>query len=104
MSSGAVWQVSTEGGTEPAWAHSGHELFYKESNWLVAAEVRTLPAFAVAARRRLFSVAGYNSNPYHSRYAVLPGDQQFLVDRPAGFSSLLNAVVVLNWMEGLGRK
>ena len=104
VSSGAVWQVSTEGGTEPAWAHSGHELFYKESNWLVAAEVRTLPAFAVAARRRLFSVAGYNSNPYHSRYAVLPGDQQFLVDRPAGFSSLLNAVVVLNWMEGLGRK
>jgi len=103
-SSGAVWQVSTEGGTEPLWAHSGHELFYKESNWLVAADVRTAPAFAVAARRRLFSVAGFNNNTYHRRYAVLPGDQQFLVDRSAGFGAAPRAVVVLDWMAGLGKK
>lgn len=102
--SGAVWQVSTEGGTEPVWAHSGHELFYRESNWLVAAEVRTIPAFAVVARRRLFSVAGFNSNPYHPRYTVLSGDQQFLVDRPVGFGAAPQAVVVLNWMQGLGKK
>jgi len=104
VSTGAVWQVSTDGGTEPVWAHSGRELFFKENGWLVAAEVRATPAFAVVARRRLFNVSGYNNSAFHPRYAVLPGDQEFLVVGPAGFSSPPDAVVVLNWMAGLGKK
>ena len=42
-------QVSTEGGEEPVWAHSGRELFYKNpARELVAATVKTDPTFAVA--------------------------------------------------------
>jgi Tol biopolymer transport system component len=104
QSSGAVWQVSTTEGTEPVWSRSGGELFYKEAGWLMAAQVRTTPSFSVTARRRLFQIARYNSNPYHPRYAVLPGDQRFLMDRAVETNSPAQPVVVLNWMAGLGRR
>jgi len=104
QSSGAVWQVSTVEGSEPVWSRSGGELFYKEGSWLMAAAVRTSPSFSVIARRQLFSIARYNSNAYHPRYAVLPGDQRFLMDRAGETSAPIQAVAVLNWMEGLVKK
>jgi eukaryotic-like serine/threonine-protein kinase len=104
QSSGAVWQVSTTEGTEPVWSRSGGELFYKEGGWLMAAAVKTSPSFSVVARRRLFQIARYNSNPYRQRYAVLPGDQRFLMDRAVETNSPAQPVVVLNWVAGLGKK
>jgi serine/threonine-protein kinase len=100
-SSGAVWQVSTDGGAEPMWAHSGRELFYKGAggNQLVAAEVVLEPSFAVRARRTLFTIMNqYFSNPFHSRYEVLPDDQSFIMIRNGDDAGGLRTVVVRNWV------
>jgi hypothetical protein len=58
----------------------------------------------VIARRQLFSIARYNSNAYHARYAVLPGDQRFLMDRAVETSAPIQPVVLLNWQAGLGKQ
>jgi serine/threonine-protein kinase len=49
------WQVSTAGGIEPVWAHSGRELFYKNAAGdLMATEVHTAPTFMTGQHRVLF--------------------------------------------------
>ncbi len=97
-SSGAVWQVSTEGGTEPMWAHSGRELFYKSALNLMAAEVRTDPSFAVRARRPLFRVGQFFNNVWHARYDVLPDDQGFIMIQTSSGIDGLETIVVRNWL------
>jgi Tol biopolymer transport system component len=44
---GGKWQVSTDGGRSPLWAHSGRELFYLNgAGEMVAAQVVTEPSFS----------------------------------------------------------
>jgi serine/threonine-protein kinase len=101
---GAQWQVSDNGGTEPVWAHSGRELFYKSQNVLFSAEVRTTPGFALGARRRLFSVTGYVNNLFHARYDVLPGDTSFVMFGLGTAEQGVRTVMVEGWLEELRRK
>ncbi len=55
--SSARWQVSTAGGTNPIWSHSGRELFFRNNNGdLVAAAITTVPTFTVGQQRTLFSL------------------------------------------------
>jgi len=100
----AKWQVSREGGTEPVWAHSGRELFYRNAAGdLVAADVAPGPSFRVASERVLFPAREYVSDARDRNYTVSPDDRSFLFVRPqAGASSQL--VVVLNWFEELKAK
>ena len=99
-SSGAVWQVSVDGGDEPMWAHSGRELFYKGGGQLVAAEVVGEPSFAVRARRPLFAVNDYFNNPFHARYEVLPTDQSFIMIEDVRVNEL-RTIVVRNWLAAM---
>ena len=74
------WQISFEGGSEPRWGHSGHELFYRDAiGDLIAVEVRTSPTFAIVSRQVLFSTRGYFRLSNHFGYEVMPGDQRFVV-------------------------
>ncbi|HEX5819901.1 MAG TPA: protein kinase, partial [Gemmatimonadales bacterium] len=102
--SGAEWQVSDAGGTEPVWARSGRELFFKSSEALFSAEIRTTPGFAVGARRRLFPIAGYRSGPFHAYYDVLPGDTAFVMLGRATGSTERRTIIVENWLAELERK
>ena len=62
-------QVSTNGGVEPRWAHSGRALFYRNStNEMVEAEVTSGSTFQVGERRVLFSV-GQSRQRSLGRYA-----------------------------------
>ena len=81
------WLVSTNGGTEPAWAHSGRELFYRDASGnLVAVSFTTSGAtFEVRERRVLFSARKYWTNDDHRWYDVAPDDQRFLMIDP-GFT------------------
>jgi Tol biopolymer transport system component len=70
----ARWQVSRNGGTEPRWAHSGRELFYRNRNGeLVAQEVVLGPAFASGRERVLFSALPYAVAVNHRAYDVKCG-------------------------------
>jgi len=76
------WQVSTEGGTEPRWAHNGRELFYRNRRgYLEVASINATPSFEVGERRELFDANAYAANDDDWYYAVAPDDQRFLMIR-----------------------
>src|SRR5207248_8269605 len=53
---GAKWQVSSDGGTRPRWEPKhGRELYYWNSDKVMAVAIRTTPAFVADAPRVLFS-------------------------------------------------
>jgi serine/threonine-protein kinase len=97
-----VLRVSTNGGTEPVWAHSGRELFYRDGEGdLVAADVVTIPTFRVTRQQVLFSAIGYRSNVFDPQFDISRDDQRFLMiarDEPEVASEI---VVVMNWFEEL---
>jgi Tol biopolymer transport system component len=100
----ARWQVSRAGGTEPVWAHSGRELFYRNAAGdLVAAQIASDRSFRVVSEHSLFSARGFLTYGLHQGYVVSPDDRSFLFVRsPSGAVSQL--VVVLNWFEELKAK
>jgi hypothetical protein len=99
-----VWQVSTEGGTEPLWAHSGRELFYRDAdNNLVTARVVTGAAFSSGAQSTLFPVAEYRTAPFHRAYDISGDDQQFLMMKLLNVEST-ELILGLNFFEELKQR
>ena len=79
------WQVSTNGGQEPVWAHSGRELFYRNlANELVAVQVGEDPTFEVGAQEVLFSMEDYLDSDGRAQYDVSPDDERFVMLRFEG--------------------
>jgi len=76
---GGRWQVSLDGGVEPVWSPKGDEIFYRNGDAMMAAAVRTQPAFEVTSRTRLFTgeyEAGFGWIP---NYAVSPDGKTFVM-------------------------
>ena len=95
---GGRWQVSLEGGTEPLWAPSGRELFYRNGNKMMVAAIAPLPTFTVGARRQLFE-GNYLSDPVYRTYDITRDGRSFVLVRspkPTG-----DFIVVLNWFDQL---
>jgi serine/threonine-protein kinase len=95
------WIVSTDGGTEPMWAHSGRELFYKSNGNLMAVEVLRGSTFVTGERQVLFSVRGFYSGFWRSQYDVAPDDQRFLMIRNRGGEDAGEVILVENFFEEL---
>ena len=102
----AKWVVSSRGGTEPVWSHSGRELFYRDgAGNLVAVTVRTIPTFSLGGSAVLFSAAGFRSAETQAQYAASPDDRRFLMIRPfVATTTSEKLVVVENWFEELKAK
>ncbi len=98
-------QVSVRGGYEPAWAHSGRELFYKSGRNLMSASVVPDTTFVIGERRVLFSTQGYGA-PYtvHQLYDVTPDDQRFVMIRNIEEQEASELIVVTNFFEELKAK
>jgi eukaryotic-like serine/threonine-protein kinase len=75
---GARVSVSLNGGTEPIWAHSGRELFFRAGDSLMAAAVALSPSFAVTGRRSLFTGSFVGGDTYRE-YDVAPDGQHFVM-------------------------
>ena len=73
-------QVSTDGGVEPRWAHSGRELFFRGITTLdlMAADIETTPVLRAGPPHALFHSDAASGLDY-ARYAVAPDDQHFLM-------------------------
>ena len=95
-------QVSSGGGSEPRWAHSGRELFYRSGSHIVAVEVRTDPSLALGSRRRLFSTGAYLTNLNHAAYDIMPDDETFVFIRSVGEAQ--QVVMVFNWFDELKQR
>ena len=99
------WQVSTDGGTEPAWAHSGRELFYKNGrDELVRVEVLRGVTFVTGENQVLFSAREYLSSVFHRGYDVTPDDQRFVMIRSLAGEDATELIVVENFFEELKAK
>jgi Tol biopolymer transport system component len=96
-------QVSTDGGTYPAWAKDGHSLFYENGNKLMAASVTTTPTFSAAKPQELFPMA-IHGVVNHRSFDPSPDGKRFIVVERSGVENGVNPVhVVLNWTGELGK-
>jgi Tol biopolymer transport system component len=101
----AKWAVSTGGGTEPVWSHSGKELFYRDvAGNLVAVEVHSTPTFSSGRSTILFPAGAYLSFARGVEYAVAPDDRRFLMIRQVAGSVPDELIVVDNWFDELKAK
>ena len=98
------WLVSIAGGSEPVWAHSGTEIFYKENENLMSVKVLPGPMFVIGERRALFSTQGFRSSITHQQYDVTPDDQRFVMIRNRGAEEAGELIVVQNFFEELKAK
>jgi serine/threonine protein kinase len=100
----AVHLVSRNGGTEPRWAHSGRELFFKSEGRLMAVPVTTGTAFTAGVPRPLFSVAGYRGARNRQEYDVAPDDRHFVMIRDLNEDARGKVVYVEHWFAELKAK
>jgi hypothetical protein len=103
---GGKWQISTEGGTEPAWNHNGREMFYRSGDKMMAVDIATQPSFTVGKPHMLFE-GQYLPTPGTSpNYSVSVDGQRFLMLKPTeqAEAAPTQIVVVQNWFEELKQK
>jgi Tol biopolymer transport system component len=105
--SSAKWQVSTKGGTEPLWAHSGRELFYRDGdNQLVSVATPPGTTFTYGEQKTLFSAIGtVPADAGHRMYDISPDDKRFLMIRTQSAADLLVPLIVVdNFLTELRQK
>jgi Tol biopolymer transport system component len=96
----ARWQVSTAGGTDPVWSHSGKELFYRSAQEkLMTVAVRPGATFAVEQPKPLFSTTPYIALAPIASFDVSPDDRSFLLLRETAPNERNELIVVQNWAE-----
>ncbi len=96
--------ISRDGGSEPRWARSGRELFYKSNNQLMAVPVTPGPGLGVGTPQPLFPVTGYTSARNRQQYDVAPDGRRFLMIRDRDGGAQGTTVFVENWFDELRRK
>jgi Tol biopolymer transport system component len=104
------WQVSSDGGINPVWAHNGRELFFlnPDTGQLVSAEFAAASSsFVVSRLTELFEVPGsffWNLNGNNQPYDVDLDDQRFLMGRVYGSDDANTSfVLVQNFFQELER-
>jgi eukaryotic-like serine/threonine-protein kinase len=101
---GGKWQISTDGGTEPAWNPNGRELFYRIGDSMMAVPVTTQPSFSAGRPTALFRGA-YLASTFPltgTTYDVTRDGQRFVMIKDQA-TSLTQINVVVNWFQELQR-
>jgi serine/threonine-protein kinase len=77
------WQVTTQGGSAPVWAHNGEELFYVDAaRRLASVRFTADPGFRVSGTETLFTIPpGFDLAQVATLYDVAPDDERFLMAR-----------------------
>ena len=89
----ARWQISRDGGVEPRWGTSGHELFFVTfKDELMSATYTTSPAFQVTKLAKVRDLTGYVRDGGYHTYEPLAGDQTFMMMRRESVSGPLVVV------------
>jgi dipeptidyl aminopeptidase/acylaminoacyl peptidase len=110
---GGKVQISTQGGIEPVWSRNGRELFYRNSDKMMAVEIRSrrdsdgaFPSgFSAGVPRLLFEGHYQYSGLVTSDYDVSPDGQRFLMVQPGGPEQTPTQIrVVLNWFTELQQR
>jgi len=104
----ARWQVSTAGGGDPVWSHSGRELFYRGANeQLMTVAVQPGATFSFEQPKPLFPTGNYVNIAPVASFDVSPDDKRFLFLRETASNERNEMIVVQNWtteMKARARK
>jgi len=97
------FQISTDGGTDPAWGAGGRELFYLQGEGrLMAVDLALEPRFQAARPRPLFEIP--HPEVRSATYDAAPDGRSFVtLEGTAAGSSFTRLHVVLHWPEELQR-
>lgn len=93
---GAKWQISTGGGSEPRWRNDGKELFFIGSDgklWSVAMDSDSEPGIP----RSLFEIHGKVHSSTRHTYSVSRDGQRFLVNAVPQEVSANSISLIFNW-------
>jgi Tol biopolymer transport system component len=102
---GAKWQISTEGGTEPVWARSGRELFYRNGAKMMSVAITTRPDVTIEKPKLLFEGIYESFMGPRANYDVTPDGQRFVMVQASAEESRPNQIhIVFNWFEDLKRR
>jgi eukaryotic-like serine/threonine-protein kinase len=108
---GGKWQVSTDGGSEMAWAPKGGELFYRsggQKEKMMVVEVQSQPSFSVGKPRMLFEGPYIANCPGCSGafYSVSADAQRLLMMKASEQqqTALTQIHIVLNWFTELQQR
>jgi serine/threonine-protein kinase len=93
--------VSRDGGTEPRWAHSGRELFFKGPRQMMVVKVTLGSTFAAGTPRGLFDLTGYRGARNRQQYDVTPDDQHFVMIREPADDEGRNVIYAEHWLVEL---
>ena len=100
------WQISTDGGIEPAWSHDGRELFYRSEDGrsVMALPITAGPEFSPGRPGLLFE-GEFAPSPWFGRnFDVAADGQTFLmVEYPLPDDLSSEVKVVVNWFHELER-
>ena len=104
---GGAVKVSREGGTEPGWARSGKQLFYRSRDgtqmWVV--DVQTGTDFSAGKPTLLFESTKFGGATYQRCWDISLDDQRFLMvkreERPV--KPVTEMILIQNWFEELKR-
>ncbi len=95
--------MSAEGGTEPVWAWSGNELFYRNGDEMWSVPIATDPTFIPGKPVLLFEGA-FARDGASAAYDVASDDQRFVMIRTEEAESADRIHVVLNWLQELSER
>jgi len=92
--------VSRDGGSEPRWARSGQELYFRSRSRFMAVPLTRGPTLTLGSPRELFSAAPFRAARNRPEYDVAPDGRHFLMirDLPGRGSDV---VYVENWFPEL---
>jgi hypothetical protein len=92
------WQISIDGGAEPAWRRDSKELFYLAPDFkLMAVDINIGAIFEHGIAHALFQA--HSAGTVH--YRVAADGKRFLVNTPVEEVGSAPAAVVLNWSAAL---
>jgi serine/threonine-protein kinase len=104
---GGKWQISAGGGTQPHWAPSGRELFYRAPENLMVAQIETEPNFSRGSLKSLFNRANYFlPNSDAREYDIAPDGRRFLMLKRVETEDNVSpsVTIVQNWFEELKQR
>jgi hypothetical protein len=99
------WSISTDGGTEPLWSPDGRELFYRNSDQMLAVSISSTPSFTPGRPNLLFEGTYLRADralPF-TTYDVTADGQYFIMLQSTENAAPRQINIVLNWAEELKR-
>ena len=101
----AKTQVSSEGGTEPAWSRDGKQLFFRSGCELWVTDVRTTTTFSASKPRLLFKQTDCIPSEPTRGWDVSPDGQHFLMTKLSSLKPqpVTELILAQDWFEELKR-